>query len=266
MALCSIWMSQFNHKRYDLSTYYGSQCLTMMVPRPKYINEASIIYLSLKSKLWFYFGSAFAAIICMLIAISKIGISTKLYKRRDVPFHNFTKTVTEVVNIATSHGLTKFPAQTPIKFVILAWFIFSLLFGVIYSCGYVSLLTTPPLSQPIDTVDEFLENGLLWGEFDGNSKPIRTIRKYNSTLYTNLVNSIVKEHSWQEREDHIKGGEYGYMVTKISDKYLANLPWENITAKYPLRVMRSCISSYFTGLAFQLRSPYRDFFSYKLQL
>lgn len=154
MVLCSIWMTESHHNRYALSSYFDQQCLTIMVPRQKPINVAAVIYLSLQTNVWLYFGISFISIVFVLTGISKLGIKLKMYDKQKLPFRYFSTACTEVINTATEHGMKYFPLQTPIKFAILSWILFSLLFGVFYSSGFMSLLTTPPMTKAIDTGKE----------------------------------------------------------------------------------------------------------------
>lgn len=154
MVLCAIWLTKTNYRNYALSSYFDQQCLTIMVPRQKPINVAAVIYLSLQPNVWLYFGISFISIVFVLTGISKLGIKLKMYDTQKLPFRSISKACIEVINTATEHGMKTFPSQTPIKFAILGWILFTLLFGVFYSTGFMSLLTTPPMTKAIDTGNE----------------------------------------------------------------------------------------------------------------
>lgn len=182
---------------------------------------------------------------------------------RNLPFRTLTNTCMEAINTATSHGMNRFPSQTPIKFAILSWFIFTLLFEVFYSTGYMSLLTTPPLTSPIDSVDAFIERELYLGEYNTTSLT-KQLKNFNHSTYTILASRIRSESSAQSRARHIKSGTFGYMVTKLANNYISNIPLKNIEAFVPMRLMKTCLIKYFTALAFEAHSPYSSYFSLKL--
>lgn len=264
MALCSIWLTERNHNSFSLSSYFDQQCLTMMVPRQKAINAAAVIYLSLKSSIWLYFGIAFVSIAFVLVGITKIGIHYKMYEPKNLPFRTLSNAFLEVVNIMTSHGMTHFPLQISIKFAILSWFIFSLLFGVIYSSGYVSLITRPPLIKPIDSVEDFVKRKLKVGELEDITPLQKQLMFYNYSVYTALAKRVKHEDTTQIRLQHIQSGKYGYMVTKLSNHYITNVPLRDSIKIIPMRLMKSCLMKFFSTLAFAPQSPYCSFFSRKL--
>lgn len=265
MALCSIWLTEYNYNSYSLTTYFDQQCLTMMVPRQKPINAAAVIYLSLKSNIWLYFGIAFVSIAFVLVGITKMEIYFEFYNSKNLPFRTLSDAFLEVVNIMTSHGMTHFPLQTSIKFAILSWFVFSLLFGTIYSSGYVSLVTRPPLDKPIDSIEDFIERELKVGELESITPLQKQLMFYNLSVYTTLAKRVKHEESTEKRLKHINTGKYGYIVTKLSNQYIANVPLKNESKMIPMRIMKSCLMKYFSTLAFAPQSPYCPYFTRKLE-
>lgn len=135
-----------------------------------------------------------------------------------------------------------------------------LLFGVYYSCGYFSLLTQPPYSKPIDTIDDFFREKLSLGERN-------SVENMRSKLYEfdlpEAATTVVHEHSDEERMKNIQSGKFAYYTTTLTNKYIIRLPLYN-TTRMPLRLMRSCLNRYYTVLAFPLLSPYMNFFTNKL--
>lgn len=258
-------MTEEFHSSFALSSYFDHQCLTLMVPRQKSINVATIIYVSLKSQIWLYFGIAFLSITFILTGISKLGIHLKMYKAKDLPFRNLSNAFTEVINTATTHGMNNFHSfQTSIKFVAFSWIIFSSIFGVMYSSRYVTLLTKPPLTEPIDKVEDFLTKDFLIGEIDRAEMWQSLLKKYNYSIYTTLSNQFKYEESSLVRLENIKSGRYGYMVAKLSNQFIANIPLRNTTKLLPMRLMKTCLMNYFSSLAFAPQSPFCEYFSIKL--
>lgn len=267
VGLCAIWLTQHNFMTYDLSHVIDQQCLTLMVPRQKSINIARIIYLPLSPVVWSSVAIGFVGIILILYGLSKWGIQLGIYDPRQLPYRRFSTAYIEVVNILTSHGAPNFPLQSPIKFAILSWLIFSFVLGIIYSSRYVSLMVATPLTKPINTVEDFLKSPLKIGEmmeFFSLANQQNDLKFCDNPVCTELSKRIVYEKSNEERFQNIRSGQFGYIVTRLSNHYIANVPLTNQFDTVPLRLMRGCFMRYYTKLAFKPWSPYTKFFSDKL--
>lgn len=267
VALCAIWLTQHNFITYDLSNIIDQQCLTLMVPRQKPINIARIIYLPLSPGMWSTVAIAFVGVILFLYGLSKWGIQLRMYDPRQLPYRRFSTAYIEVVNILTSHGAPNFPLQSPIKFAILSWLIFSFVLGIIYSSRYVSLMVSTPLTKSIDTVEDFLKSPLKIGEMIEEfslANQQNDLKFCDNAVCAELYKRIVYEKSNKERIRNIRSGQFGYIVTRLSNHYIANVPLINRFETVPLRLMKGCFMKYYTKLAFKPWSPYTKFFSDKL--
>lgn len=267
VALCAVWLNERTFNAYDLSRYLDQQCLTMMVPRQKSINIAKIIYLPLSLDMWCGFAIAFVSIAMILYAFSKLGVRLQIYDPRCLPYRELSTAFQEIVNIVTSHGVYNFPSQSSIKMVILSWLIFSFLLDVIYSSRYVSLMISTPLTKAIDTIEEFLKSPLQIGEmlqYFSIANQQSDLKFCNDSICTELAKRIKYEESIKERIQNVQSGRFGYIVTKLSNEYIANVPLTNTLETIPMRLMKGCLMKYFTTLAFSPWSPYVRYFSYKL--
>lgn len=267
VALCQIWFTERNFNTYKLSKYLDLQCLTIMVPRRTTIDIARIIYLPLTIDMWFGVAIAFISIVLILYAISKWGMRLRIYEPRYLPFRHLSTAYIEVINIATSHGVTNFPLQTSIKFVVLSWLLFSFILDATYSSRYVSLMISTPLTKAIDTVEEFLESPLKLGEMTNDFSLVNQqsdLHFCNDSICLQLAKRVVFEKTIEDRIQNIESKQYGYIVTRLSNDYVANVPLRNVFNRVPLRLMRGCFMKYFTALAFSPWSPWSRFFSYKL--
>lgn len=104
----------------DMSTFYEQYCITLLVPKPKKLNEATAIYTALSAFIWLLLFLFFFSSSLLLHFISKM--EQRLYQR-DCQYTDFSRAVLETVNTATSHSVHRFPsedAQIPVK-ILLTW-------------------------------------------------------------------------------------------------------------------------------------------------
>lgn len=267
MATCSLWLNYDNHQKFDLVSYFDRQCLTLMVPKQRYLFGAANIYLSLRSNIWLSVVISFVSIALALIGISRVSVHLKMCKLKEMPYHNSGLAIMEIINVATSHGMNHISLKSSIRFTLSGLIIFSLYFSSIYSTGYMSMLAAPPTTAPINTVEEFIDRGLIWATYEENNKKIiDALLALNQTVYTTLVGSRVIEKTPEKRVRHINKQKYGYLVIELSNYYVYNVPLGNETDKFPLRLMDQCILNLFTVFGFQANSPYSTFFAYKLEM
>lgn len=114
-------------------------------------------------------------------------------------------------------------------------------------------------------MDDFIKYRLHLGEIN-NIEPLQKhLMTFNHSTYTTLASRIKYEESSQIRLRNIKSGKFGYIVTKLSNQYIANIPLRNSTKIIPMRLMKTCLLKYFSTLACAPQSPYCSYFSYKLQ-
>lgn len=126
-----------------------------MVPRPQIVDPGSYIYLPFNIGVWI------AYIVCLVATSFIIHYFVKREFIRATELSSLEVIFLEVINIATSHGATRFPRQVPVRILLVSWTAISLLISTAYCTGYTSLLATPRFSKPIDTIADFLEQGEL---------------------------------------------------------------------------------------------------------
>lgn len=117
MSMCALWLIEDIYKQHDLSTFYEKQCLTLLVPKPRKLHEATAIYTTLERHVWLIFFFFFLLSIVLLNKIAKIE---KLLNESDSIFTDFSVTVMETINTATSHSVARFPDdQISVKIVLI---------------------------------------------------------------------------------------------------------------------------------------------------
>lgn len=117
LSMCALWIIDDTYAKYDLSTFYVRQCVLSLVPKPMKLHEASAIYTTLDSFVWLIFLLAFVLYIVLLNSTAKLE---KCLNDSDSVFTDFTVTVLEAINAATSHSVTHFPNdQISVKIVLI---------------------------------------------------------------------------------------------------------------------------------------------------
>lgn len=212
VAMCSVWISEEHINTFDMSENIGSQCVTFVVPQPTIQSQASIVYLPFSIEVWGAFLFIFLFTSFQIKGISIIGeriFNNFHYSRR---YRDLTKTIVEMTSIATSHGASIFPVATPVKILVTAWLVLSLLLDTGYTTGYTSIMTIPRYSKSIDNFKDFIDQNLAWGELSDNSATIKALVESNVTEYIELAGKFIKEASIQDRLKRLESGHYARMV------------------------------------------------------
>lgn len=116
MSMCSIWLLQKYYRIFDLSTFYDQQCSTFLVPKPLKLNEATSIYMTLDSTVWFLFLFFFLLSSVLLYTIAKM--EEQLYDKTSV-FTDLTRSFLETIGMAASHPVGRIPRdQTSVKILL----------------------------------------------------------------------------------------------------------------------------------------------------
>ncbi len=117
LSMCALWIIEDIYKEYDLSSFYVKQCVTFLVPKPIKLHEATAIYTTLGTYVWLLFLFAF---LLSIVLLNKIAKFEKCLNDSDSDFTDFSVTVLETVNAATSHAVTRFPNnQTSVKILLI---------------------------------------------------------------------------------------------------------------------------------------------------
>lgn len=181
IGLCSPWLNLKHFLITDVSNTYDLQCLTFLVPRPHIITPASYIYLPFSLGVWIaYIACLVGTTFILHYFVNRDFIRVTELSSLEVVF-------LEVINIATSHGATRFPKQVPIKILLVSWTAISLLLSTAYCTGYTSLLTTPRFSKPIDTIADFLEQGKIHTK----QKRFRLYIQHNCTKISRIISLYI---------------------------------------------------------------------------
>uniref|UniRef100_A0A3F2ZDC6 Ionotropic glutamate receptor C-terminal domain-containing protein n=1 Tax=Lutzomyia longipalpis TaxID=7200 RepID=A0A3F2ZDC6_LUTLO len=254
IGLCSPWLNIKHYRVVDLSHSYDLQCLTFLVPRPQIVTPASYIYLPFSGMVWVVY------IICLIATAFILHYFVNREFIRATELSSLEVVFLEVINIATSHGATRFPKQVPIKILLVSWTAISLLLSTAYCTGYTSLLTTPRFSKPIDTIADFLEQGITWGTIRKGHSMQDDMMSSGNRAFMEMAKRYYHEKNHTDEVNRIASGKYAKFVKILSNKFITDTETFPNHTHY-LRIMKQCISRYYTVLLLKKNSPYTSFVS-----
>lgn len=294
MGICSVWMDANRADSFDLSTYYDFQCHKFLVPRPIRLNEATAIYRTFNTAVWLLFLCVFLVTGVLLMTLSRMepeandfddgGLTT--VRRRPSAIHgNFIRSMLEMMNIATGHGVNRIPKQHSLNVLLIrwcpyccltqflesgfniicvfSWIIVCLLIGVSYTTRYTALLTSPSYSKPINTVEDFLDTELMFGTLipPATNDFVNNLRMSGIRTYNQLSERVHLFAGAVDRIDKLKTGRFALPSTVMSSTFIKqDFPTKD-DLKTMFRVMKNCVTNYFTVFAFQKNSPYTSLFN-----
>ncbi|XP_037050126.1 uncharacterized protein LOC119084312 [Bradysia coprophila] len=264
LAMCSIWVSVFKDQ-YDVSSYYSHACNTLIVPMPKRLSEITAIYTTFSGDVWLTFAVLFFATGLLLWISAMMGIVNRTV------YVDLSRSLLEMMNIATSHGVDVLRAQkTSIKILLLSWIIGCLSIGISYVTIYTSRLSKPGYAKVIHTVEDFIESDMWWGSENTRaySDIHSSLNSSSNSAHHELDRRIVAFANHNDAETGWMSGKFGMFAGISEQKYLVFYEWgDRLQFLSSYRVMKkACIFNYYTVFALQKFSPYKELFShYALQ-
>lgn len=85
------------------------------MPKPKLINPASFLYLSIGADVWCATViSLFLMSMCFTI-LAKVGQKWMTNSWKDKVYVDFSRSIMDALDVATSHGLEKFPKMNSMR-------------------------------------------------------------------------------------------------------------------------------------------------------
>lgn len=85
------------------------------MPKPKLVNPAAYLYMSLSRSVWFAFLLSFIVVSMILTLIARTGRRTIRKSWKDKHYIDLTRSFMDSLNVATTHGIEKFPKQESMK-------------------------------------------------------------------------------------------------------------------------------------------------------
>lgn len=158
--------------------------------------------------------------------------------------------------------------------------------GLCYSTGFTSLLTSPAFTKSIDTVEDFIEAGLiellefrkqdviplllLFSDlyFGGIYIEEELIENLNMTGIHSYKELALRQRLNADRGEQsrcLKTGKFAIFTKLLSQDYVTEVEWAKDFSR-TFRPMRSCIFTYYTVFAFEKHSVYTKLFSQYIQV
>lgn len=144
IGLCSMWITQDHFARFDMSTYFDFQCITLLVPKPVPMNEATFVYKSLTGPVWIYFSMTFIGMGLLLNYFTKLGLRLGLYENLhgSTVYVDLTRSFLEIINTVSAHGAKTYLQFVSFRLIILRYFIvFSLCIFLYFLISSDQMLT-----------------------------------------------------------------------------------------------------------------------------
>lgn len=237
--------------------------------------------MSLDRNVWFAFLFSFIVVSMFLTIISRTGRRTLKKSWKDKNYINLTRSFMDSLNVATTHGIERFPKQDSMKTLLtrynsfdamnwkflinfstlISWILLSLLIGVGYSTGYTALLTNPISTKPIDDLIHFLEKGLYWTVGVGGSNVLAST--FNASGVPKFV-QLSQRNFDKTSIDGIYNEKNALFVKIITNRYITDIS-NRTDPTYSLRIMKSCFLNYYSVIALKKHSCYTKYFNEKIR-
>lgn len=160
--------------------------------------------------------------------------------------------------------------------------------GIIYTTIYTSRLTSPGYEKPINTLRQFLDNGIgvfplvflhIFNLIDFFKQDLHMCSTYISTdIVDMLVNSINEDYRQLSSRSLIYGENMlyrkqlfvermcGILAARTTNNYISvDDPTEDMDQISSLRVMQDYLLRQYTGFALQKHSPYTKLFDWYIR-
>lgn len=260
ISLCTNWITQRNYLTYGLTKYIDLHCATFLVQRPTFLHSASYIYIPFNKYVWVAFLANFILTIFLLKILTTIGLKIDKKFWSSSKFNSLTYSFLEIVNTTTSHGVFKFPIHLPIKILLTAWMFMTLLVGTNFITRYTSLLTSPPTTKPIDTIQNFIDEGYIWGQ---QSVDQVLLELEYSQYYKELYGSF-RNYSTAVPIDWLVTKKYGLFVKLLSDNNYVTATEGLSKVAGSLRLMKECLFQTYVAFVVQKNSDLTAIFDQKI--
>lgn len=197
LGMCSIWVLVKNYKRLDRTTFFEQHCLTILVPKPKKLNEATAIYRALGPI------TRHLLFICFCVSSILLNFFSKMEKRlyqRNSQYTEFSRAVLETINTATSHPVHRFPrgdGQAPVKILLSRWDILSkaenfyVKFFTLVQIFSVKLCCESPMSSRFFCINVFSWDHCTWFQLELHLKYfLNTYIFYDLSIFSRIISWI----------------------------------------------------------------------------
>jgi hypothetical protein len=128
----------------------------------------------------------------------------------------------------------------------------------VYSSGFTSLLTSPLYSQPINTIQDLLDQNIYWG--DQRDDILKNIKYTGNSQLQEFGRRFVMEYSPTDRENRILREKYAIFCKVLSNTFVTESEKLSPKIRQTLRVMNEPIFTFYVGIGLTENSPYKSYF------
>lgn len=89
-----------------------------LVPKPQLLNAASFLYLSIGADVWCATVVSLIVMSLCFTILAKVGKKWMNNSWKDSVYVDFSRSILDAIDVATSHGLEKFPKQNSMRFLL----------------------------------------------------------------------------------------------------------------------------------------------------
>lgn len=150
VAVCSQWMTAARALQFDMTDIVDFQCGTFLVRKPTPLSTSVYVYRAFSAPLWLAVWASLAAVVAMRCAAADAEAGRMMV---------VVRALLDATDALTGHGIARLPGDSAGRLVVLSWTLLCLLLGVAYTTRYTSLLTSPMYEPPMDTLQDFIDNG-----------------------------------------------------------------------------------------------------------
>lgn len=118
MAMCAVWVTKDRADRFELTDPFDFNCGTFLVAKSKVLDASANIFCTMTSGVWALLAASLVVSAACLVTFS----SSLLVGGNASGFHygrDKSRSIVDLVNIATNHGLTILPKQSSLKWIVM---------------------------------------------------------------------------------------------------------------------------------------------------
>lgn len=119
LGMCHLWMHYNHYLEHDLSMFMDRQCVTFLVPINELVSEGSTIYLALSATVWALFIGTMVIVGIVYIRLIRFYHLNMMLHKSFNTFDYLTKCYTDLIHIASSHGIQRFPKSLALKIIVI---------------------------------------------------------------------------------------------------------------------------------------------------
>lgn len=231
-------------------------CLTLLVPKPQPLPDASYVFQPMQLSLWIAIITAITVGSKLLQLVSKLSFQDQT--QNVIIYYDYSESVLQTVQLFTFGATKRFSAkQLAACFVTVSFSLTFLVLSTAYAAGFSSILTYPRFSKHIRTIQDLIDSNYKVVCRAGYENTYRNLLKYSANKELNILSRNVVD-----KNDGL--ADYARIVTIVGKKFAIHT--ENFTDydKTKLRAIKDCVYSLDRVFTLQANSSLLDYFDRRI--